>query len=763
MALASAVPSAAPERSPDERDRVSERAGYLGAVHRLRLEIGGAVQGVGFRPFVYRLATDLGLSGWVRNSLSGAVIEVEGLAETVAAFRRRLGTECPRHASLQSIESTYLDPLGHTGFAIHESNLEGHVAALIVPDIATCPDCVREMFDPSDRRHRYPFTNCTNCGPRFSIVEALPYDRANTAMKRFEMCPDCRAEYENPHDRRFHAQPIACPVCGPLLALVDPSGRSMAQGDEALVRVVEMIRRGQIVAVKGLGGFHLIVDARNDEAVRKLRARKQREEKPLALMASLEDARELCDVSPGEEALLESPAAPIVLMRRHGGVVSASVAPGNPYLGVMLPYTPLHHLLVSELGFPIVATSGNVSDEPMCTENAEAVQRLGPIADALLLHDRPIVRRVDDSIVRLVSNRPMVLRRARGYAPLPIAMPRPMPAVLAVGAHLKSTTAITVGSNVFLSQHLGDLETPDAFDGFLDSIAVFETLYGRADRIACDLHPDYRSGTYASARCSAPHRVQHHFAHVLACMIDNEVDPPVLGVAWDGTGYGLDGTVWGGEFLRVDQKTFTRRAHLRTFRLPGGEAAVREPRRSALGVLYELFGESLPTGLGLQPHEMSAMTRMLAAGINSPVTSSAGRLFDAVAALIGLRQRSQFEGQAAMELEFAVEPCDDCYDGCSADWESIVRGILDDLRCGVSVGRIAARFHNSLVEAIVAEARAADEERVMLTGGCFQNKYLTERAVRRLREDGFRPYWHQRVPTHDGGIALGQIAASTLG
>jgi hydrogenase maturation protein HypF len=357
----------------------------------------------------------------------------------------------------------------------------------------------------------------------------------------------------------------------------------------------------------------------------------------------------------------------------------------------------------------------------------------------------------------------MVLRRARGYVPLPIAMPRPMPAVLAVGAHLKSTTAITVGSNVFLSQHLGDLETPEALDGFLDSIAVFETLYGRAERIACDLHPDYRSGTYASARCSAPHRVQHHFAHVLACMVDNEVVPPVLGVAWDGTGYGLDGTVWGGEFLRVDQKTFVRRAHLRTFRLPGGEAAVREPRRSALGVLYELFGESLPTSLGLQPHEIRAMTRMLAGGINSPVTSSAGRLFDAVAALIGLRQGSQYEGQAAMELEFAVEPCDDCYDGCSADWESIVRGILDDLRCGVSVGRIAARFHNSLVEAIVAEAHAADEERVMLTGGCFQNKYLTERAVRRLREDGFRPYWHQRVPTNDGGIALGQIAASTLG
>jgi hydrogenase maturation protein HypF len=731
---------------------------------RLRLVIRGAVQGVGFRPFVYRLARTLRLSGWVCNSPAGVFIEVEGAAEALEAFHERVSHEKPPRASIQSIEHALLDPVGFGGFVIRESELDGCAGALVMSDIATCACCLREISDPGDRRFRYPFTNCTNCGPRYSIIEALPYDRANTTMKHFAMCARCRREYDDPIDRRFHAQPNACPECGPTLELLDPSGRTLCAANEALPAAAEIVRDGRILALKGLGGFHLVADARNDRAVRRLRERKNREEKPFALMAaSVEQARQLCEVSALQETLLRSPEAPIVLLKRRGREAAPSVAPGNPYLGVMLPYTPLHHLLMAELRFPIVATSGNLSDEPICTDNTEAIGRLGGIADIFLVHDRPIARRVDDSIVRIVADRAMILRRARGYAPLPITLDRALPPVLAVGAHLKSTTAIAVGRNVFMSQHLGDLETPQAFEAFCESIAGFERLYGfRATTVACDLHPDYRSTRYAETLSRSPVRVQHHYAHVLSCMAENEVQPPVLGVSWDGTGYGLDGTIWGGEFLRVHEGGFERVAHLRTFRLPGGEQAVREPRRSALGVLYELFGENLPMDLGFRARELETLLVMLKKGVNSPVTSSAGRLFDAATAMIGLRQRSSFEGQAAMELEFAVEPCEEWYDGAAVDWESIVRGVLDDRGRGVAPGRIAARFHNSLVEAILGVARNVGEEPIVLTGGCFQNKYLTERAIHRLREDGFRPYWHQRVPPNDGGIALGQVVASTL-
>ena len=434
--------------------------------------------------------------------------------------------------------------------------------------------------------------------------------------------------------------------------------------------------------------------------------------------------------------------------------------PGNPYLGLMLPYTPLHHLLMKELGFPIVATSGNLRDEPICKDTSEALERLGRVADVFLVHNRPIARRVDDSVVRVVADREMILRRARGYAPLPITLSRPMPRVLAVGAHQRSATAVALETDVLLSQHVGDLGTSRTLDAFRESIDGLERLFDfRAAQVVCDLHPDYPSTRFAEALSPAPRRVQHHYAHVLSCMAENELAPPVLGVAWDGTGYGLDGTIWGGEFLAVHRGGFDRIAHLRTFRLPGGEQAVREPRRCALGVLYELFGDNVPVDLGFSLAELDVLLTMLRKGLNSPVTSSAGRLFDALSAIVGLRARSSFEGQAAMELEFAVEPCDECYDGASVDWSSIVCGAIDDRRRGVAPGRIAARLHNSLVEAICREARQADREKVVLTGGCFQNKVLTERAIRRLREDGFRPYWHQRVPPNDGGIALGQIAA----
>ena len=817
------------------------KAGPANQHARLKLTVRGAVQGVGFRPFVFRLATGLGLAGWVNNSPQGVFIEAEGPGAELEKFLLRLETEKPPRSFIQSLEASWLDPVGYMAFEIRPSETGGSKTALVLPDIATCPDCLREIFDPQNRRHLYPFTNCTNCGPRFSIIESLPYDRANTSMKAFTMCPQCQAEYDDPRNRRFHAQPNACPVCGPRLELwrsgvrqnaADSSiardqPRSAERSYEALLAAAKAIREGKIVAVKGLGGFHLMADARNDKAIRLLRERKQREEKPFALMfPSLESVKAECEVSPLEERLLRSPEAPIVLLRRihlttptdeksqrmktsklksvgtfHP--LADSVAPGNPYLGVMLPYTPLHHLLMAELGFPVVATSGNLSDEPICTDEREALERLGGIADVFLVHNRPIVRHVDDSIVRVMLDRELVLRRARGYAPLPITLnprlstldSRP---ILAVGAHLKNAVALSVGNQVFISQHIGDLETEQAHTAFRRVIADFEKLYeAKPQIIAADLHPDYLSTKFAlerrpparheSKNASDQHavpeagapivmQVQHHIAHILSCMAENEIAPPALGVSWDGTGYGLDGTVWGGEFFLVTDKSVERVAHLRPFRLPGGDKAVKEPRRTALGLLYEISGDKVFEQKKLAPvtafskAELVTLKTMLAKKLNSPVTTSMGRLFDAVASLINLRQQIRFEGQAAMELEFALDgiETEDHYNlslvtrhpSHELDWSPMIAAILVDVQQGVSVGIISAKFHNALTEAIVAVAKRAGQNRVVLSGGCFQNRYLTERAVRRLSAEGFRPYWHQRVPPNDGGIALGQVVAA---
>jgi hydrogenase maturation protein HypF len=602
-------------------------------------------------------------------------------------------------------------------------------------------------------------------------------------MRAFAMCPACRDEYDDPRDRRFHAQPNACPQCGPHLEWWDPSGRVLAAREEALQAAVHAILEGAIVAVKGLGGFHLVADARNDEAVRTLRARKHREEKPFALMyPSMEVIAQHCEVSALEERLLRSPEAPIVLLRRRRGtVVADAVAPRNPYLGIMLPYTPLHHLLLREFGMPLVATSGNVSDEPICTDEREALARLAGLADYFLVHDRPIARPVDDSVVRVMLERELVLRRARGYAPLLVPLRACVDAsrrasagsVLAVGAHLKNTVAVSVGSGAVLSQHLGDLDTVQAHHAFEEAISSLTRLHDvQPARIACDLHPDYRSTRYARASGVPVVAVQHHEAHVRSCMAEHQVEPPVLGVAWDGTGYGLDGTIWGGEFLRITEQGCVRVAHLRRFRLPGGDLAVKEPRRSALGLLHELFGEAAWTHTELaplqacSPRERQVMKTMLTRGLNAPWTSSAGRLFDAVASLIGLRQVTRFEGQAAMELEYAAEAAgtEEAY-ACpllkmALDWGELVRGILRDLSEGVRAEVIAAKFHHALAEGIVAVAAHVGERRVVLSGGCFQNRLLTEQAVQRLRAEGFDPVWHQRVPPNDGGIALGQLAAA---
>jgi hydrogenase maturation protein HypF len=744
-------------------------------VARVRIAIFGAVQGVGFRPFVFKLAQELGLSGYVHNSAAGVLIEAEGSQPALHDFLRRLENEKPKIALIQSLEATFLDPIGLTGFEIREST-EGTKRTLVMPDLATCQACLAEVFDPRNRRYRYPFTNCTACGPRYSIIASLPYDREGTTMRKFRMCADCKREYGDPTDRRFHAQPNACRTCGPQLALWGPDGSEIAIRYDAVLRGAAAIRAGKILAVKGIGGFHLMVDARNDDAVKELRERKHRDEKPFALMApSFTEALRHCLASEVEQRLLRSPECPIVLIKRRPskGTIAPSVAPGNPYLGMMLPGNPLHHLLLRELGFPVVATSGNLSEEPICIDEREALERLAGIADLFLVHDRPILRHVDDSIVREVAGREMVLRRARGFAPLPVTLESELPPVLAVGAHQKNTVAIPVGSQVFLSQHIGDLETEGSHQAFRQSIESFKGLYEiNPTAVACDLHPGYASTQYAETSGLPVHRVQHHHAHILACMAENRLQPPALGIAWDGSGMGADGGVWGGEFLHVTREGIRRVAHLRPFLLPGNEKAVREPRRVALAVLFEIFADEAivvdaPSVVAFSPAELATLRTMLDRQLNSPPTTSVGRLFDAFASLLGIRQVASYEGQAAMEVEYAIgsEACDESLpyavyqrDGCFVlDWEPAVRALLADR----TLSAPAARFHNMLADMAADVAARVAEPAVVLSGGCFQNRYLTERMVARLLRAGHRPYWHQRIPPNDGGIALGQIVAAT--
>ncbi|AFZ18829.1 carbamoyltransferase HypF [Allocoleopsis franciscana] len=831
---------------------------------RLCLAVEGIVQGVGFRPFVYGLAKDVGVVGWVKNTDRGVSIDIEGTIEQLQVFQKRLEQDKPPHAFLQHIETEWMSLAGYTDFDIRpsdaaDSSISTPKSALILPDLATCPACLHEIYDPANRRYRYPFTNCTHCGPRFSILRSLPYDRPNTTMQQFQMCPECRAEYQNPLDRRFHAQPNACPTCGPHLELWDRQGKTLASHDQALLQTANAIRQGKILAIKGLGGFHLVVDAGNETAVRTLRDRKRRPDKPLALMyPSLELIREHCQVSEEEEKLLCSSEAPIVLLQSKiqnlKSKIAPSVAPGNPDLGVMLPYTPLHHLLLSELGFPIVATSGNLSSEPICTDELDALNRLQNIADLFLVHDRPIARPVDDSIVRVVGEQPIVLhehfkphpsppltkgreqevspltkgglrgvssiragglivlRRARGYAPFPITPPSKLTShdssiILAVGAHLKNTVALYLNHQILMSQHLGDLDNLSTIDRFQEAIHHLLNIYEvQPVAIATDAHPDYYSTQFAnalielnaqskqateqkrfpSALCPLPSAfrtstpvipVQHHYAHVLSCMVDNQLEPPVLGIAWDGTGYGLDGTIWGGEFLNIPANGFERTAHLRSFPLPGGEQAVKEPRRCALGLLYECFGNrafemvELAPLQAFSPQELKVLQTMLQRGLNTPKTSSAGRLFDAIAALLGLCQQASFEGQAAMQLEFAPNgfktnetypyellcPVDS---PMILDYSPMLNAILDDIHEQISQEIVAAKFHNTLIEGMVAIAKRVGVEQIVLTGGCFQNCYLLECAIARLNREGFSIYWHHRIPTNDGGIAAGQIMAA---
>lgn len=760
---------------------------------RLRLSLKGLLQGIGFRPFVFQLAHELELKGWVQNSPQGVSLEVEGDCEAIEKFFQRLCEESPPDTILESEESDYLEPSTHEDFKIRDSDYSGSPSTIISPDIATCPNCLLEIFDSSNRRYLYPFTNCTHCGPRFSIIESLPYDRQNTSMKQFQMCGACQSEYDDPTDRRFHAQPNACASCGPKLELWDSSG-SPVRGD-AIEKAVETLQEGAILAIKGIGGFHLMVQASNNQAVYRLRTRKHREEKPFALMfPSIQSVKILCHLSGAEKQMLLSPEAPIVLLQRKPGdnsAISSGVAPSNPYLGVMLPSTPLHHILMERAGAPMVATSGNISSETICTQEAEAVNRLTGIADFFLVHNRPIVRHADDSIVRMTLGSEQVLRRARGYAPLPITTKKLLAPRVAVGGYLKNTIAVSKEHNIFVSQHIGDLHNAQTVSAFEETLESLTTLYGvQTSSIVCDSHPDYPSTQRTIKNQDTRFPVQHHVAHIFSCMAEHDLEEPLLGIAWDGSGYGLDGTVWGGEFIHVTAESIHRVACWRPFPLPGGESAVNEPRRSALGLLHEVLGEAIfaqPELLkSFSSDEITVLKTMLDNKINCPKTSSCGRLFDAVASMTGIRQLNSFEGQAAMELEFLTQgtSTESCYsinlieDGFGnsnridngnhlnlnlkyqLDETNLVRELLCDISEKRCPSLIATKFHNTLAESIVSIAKRIGEERVVLSGGCFQNLYLTERTVHRLHREGFRPYWHQRIPPNDGGLALGQIFAA---
>jgi hydrogenase maturation protein HypF len=750
---------------------------------RLSVVVRGVVQGVGFRPFVHGLACRLELTGFVKNRNDDLAIEIEGRPAQLSSFLEVLRSCPPVPARIEEVCCAPLATTGEVGFRIEASErAEESAASFFAPDSATCRDCLVELLDPNNRRHRYPFICCAFCGPRLTVITAAPYDRDRTTMVRFPLCADCRAEYEDPRDRRFHAQSTACPVCGPRLELVDRQGEPLA--GEPLAVAAGLIRQGGIVAIKGLGGYHLACDATDQGAVTGLRRRKYREEKPFALMVGdLQAADRLCQVSPEHRDLLVSAARPIVLMqRRVPAELAASVAPQSARLGLMLPYTPLHHLLLRALeGRPLVLTSGNRSDEPIAYQDADALARLGAIADAFLRHDRPIHLRCDDSVAMVSDSRPVLLRRARGYAPEPLRLPLELPRpVLAVGGHLKNSFVLGRGRHAFVSHHLGDLGDHQTYVAFRQAIEHYQALFAfTPELLVHDLHPEYASTLYAGERAGgglATLAVQHHHAHVASCMAENGLGEPVIGVAFDGTGFGSDGSLWGGEFLVADYRSFRRAAHFRAVPLPGGEAGIRQPWRMALSHLLDA-GED-PARLSIpeiDPTAVRVLERMVRQRVRSPLTSSVGRLFDAVASLLGLRNQVRFEGQAAMQLEWvAGSPDDDRGDGFPfdlvdedtlvVDTRPLIRAVVAAHAQGRSTADVAGRFHLTLAEVIESVCRklrlATGIETVVLSGGVFMNARLLRQTRRRLERAGFRLFSHSRVPCNDGGLGLGQLAVA---
>jgi len=734
---------------------------------RVRIQLRGIVQGVGFRPFVHHLASRFGLGGYVLNSSAGVIVEVEGDRAAVDEFVESVRKEAPPLAWIQELQVTELEALGEFEFTIRASLAETGEFALISPDVATCPECLGDVADPSNRRFGYPFTNCTNCGPRYTIIRDIPYDRPKTTMAEFRMCAACQAEYDDPGNRRFHAQPNACPVCGPQLSgPIEEARRRLAAGE--------------ILAIRGLGGFHLACDARNADAVERLRARKKRSDKPFALMVrDLAAAEAICEVSEADREALVSARRPIVISRRRPKLKLAptGIAPGNRTLGVMLPYTPLHHLLFTGAPYDaLVMTSGNLSEEPIVVSNQEARERLGGVADWFLTHNRDIYMRTDDSVVRTFEGRERLMRRSRGYAPQTLDLGRTVPELLACGGELKNAFCLTKGRHAILSQHIGDLENYETLVFFEETLANLKKLFRVEPKaVAHDLHPLYLSTKYALELPGPKIGVQHHHAHIASCMAENGLSGEVIGVAFDGTGYGTDGAIWGGEFLVAGYGGFIRRAHLRYVALAGGDAAVREPWRSALGYLTDAFGGDVPFN-GATEDRVRVVRRMIATGANTVPTSSCGRLFDAVAAIIGLRREVNFEGQAAIELEMIAEDGNqDRYPFAIADtdpWQVDFRPAIECIAAEAAPDReraaISAKFHNTLAEATVEVCRRIAREtglqRVCLSGGTFQNMRLLASVVAGLRSHGLEVYLHARVPPNDGGIALGQaaIAAESL-
>jgi hydrogenase maturation protein HypF len=760
---------------------VLTRAGRLA-----RIKVRGVVQGVGFRPFVYRMACHYKLNGRVRNTSGSVDIEVEGAGKAVRNFIRDLETKAPPVARIESVDATFHPPKGYTRFQIEPSLSREGQYQLVSPDIATCADCQSEIFSHDDRRFAYPFTNCTNCGPRFTIIEDIPYDRPKTTMRQFKMCSRCQREYDDPLDRRFHAQPNACPDCGPKLELVDSDGKLVEAGD-VIKKASQLLKEGKILAVKGLGGFQLACDATSQKAVNTLRERKIRPSKPLAVMIStIKEIEKRCLISGEEKKLLESPQCPIVLLSwKPGTDIAEAVAPGLKYLGVMLPYTPLHHLLLKETGLPLVMTSGNLSEEPIASDNDEALRRLKGIADYFLLHNRDIYARYDDSVYMVEEGQPVALRRARGYAPYPVFLPFKAKQILACGAEDKNTFCLTRDGHAFLSQHIGDMENEETLEHFENTINLYKKLFRvEPEIITYDMHPEYLATKYAlEAGAKTGIKlipVQHHHAHIAGCLAENGVKDKVIGVALDGTGYGGDGTLWGGEFLLADCKDFRRVGHFEYVPLPGGAVAIKKPYRMALSYLYTLLGEDfkldgLPLA-GLKATEIEIIRKQLKKKINSPLTSSAGRLFDAVSALAGVRGEIDYEAQAAIELEMLATdeirggayPFSIVEDGGMrvVKLSELLWGVVEDIKNKVPAPEISLKFHNT-VAGIVTEmckliGKESRIERVALSGGVFQNRLLSKLAVASLKREGFEVLTHRLVPANDGGISLGQAVVANF-
>jgi len=751
-----------------------------------KIRVQGVVQGVGFRPFVYRLAHEHGLKGWVRNTSGNVEIAVEGTSDSIKGFIADLETKAPPMARIENIEASPYAPQGYAAFEIHGSLTQKGKYQLMSPDIATCGDCQREIFNVGDRRYRYPFTNCTNCGPRFTIIEDIPYDRPKTTMRDFKMCPRCQAEYDDPLDRRFHAQPNACPVCGPNLSLVDANGHPLKCRD-AIKRASQLLKKGKILAIRGLGGFQLACDATDTDVVGLLRQRKQRPSKPFAVMLpALKDVERHCTLSDVERKLLQSPESPIVLLKwnRSESDIATSVGPGLNYLGVMLPYTPLHHLLMRETGLPLVMTSGNLSEEPIAKDNDEALRRLAGIADYFMLHNRDIYARYDDSVC-MVEGTPQVIRRARGYAPHPITLPSKSEQILACGPELKNTFCLTKDDHAFVSQHIGDMENEETLEHFDNTIQLYKKLFRvKPVAIAHDMHPEYLSTKYAIERGRKEGLplipVQHHHAHAVSCMIENGVTDPVIGVSLDGAGYGGDGTIWGGEFLISRLDSFRRAGHLEYVPMLGGEAAIKKPYRMALSYIWTLLGEDYPLqGLPLRklpPSEIDIMKQQFSRKINCPLTSSAGRLFDVVSAVAGVRCEVDYEAQAAIELEMlaAEEPKGNIY-GYSIDQQDGVRvirlgellsAVAQDVEQQVPVPDISLRFHQTVAKMVSDMCTAISNDtglkQVALSGGVFANRLLLRLTKAALERAGLTVLTHSMVPTNDGCISLGQAVIANF-